>query len=80
MATLQSFEEIEAWQKTRELVREMDTVSGQGKFEKDLVLRDPMRSCAGWVGRSDTQQRTLVTASGDGYRCAPPNLRASRES
>lgn len=80
MATLQNFEEIEAWQKTRELVREMDTVSGQGKFEKDLVLRDPMRSCAGWVSLRPTQQRTLVTVSGDGYRCAPPNLRASRES
>ena len=43
MATLQNFEEIEAWQKARELVREVYAISGQGKFEKDFVLRDQMR-------------------------------------
>ena len=43
MATLQNFEEIEAWQKARELVCEVYAISGQGKFEKDFVLRDQMR-------------------------------------
>lgn len=43
MATFQSFEEIEAWQKARELVREVYVISGDGKFGKDFVLRDQMR-------------------------------------
>lgn len=43
MASIQNFEEIEAWQKARELVREVYAVSGDGKFEKDFVLRDQIR-------------------------------------
>jgi four helix bundle protein len=43
MATLQNFEEIEAWQRARELVREVYLVSGQGVFAKDFALRDQIR-------------------------------------
>jgi len=43
MPTFNSFEEIESWQKARELTREVYTVSNQGAFTKDFGLRDQMR-------------------------------------
>ena len=46
MATLQSFEEIEAWQKARELTRAVFACSGAGAFAKDFALRDQIRRAA----------------------------------
>ncbi len=43
MPTFKSFEEIESWQKARELTREVYTVSNQGAFGKDFGLRDQIR-------------------------------------
>ena len=43
MATFQSTEEIEAWEKARELTREVYTISNHGPFAKDFALRDQMR-------------------------------------
>ena len=43
MATFQSFTEIEAWQKARELAREIYQVSNQGPFSRDFGLRDQIR-------------------------------------
>jgi four helix bundle protein len=43
VATFQSFEEIAAWQKARELAREIYTVSNRGGFSKDFGLRDQIR-------------------------------------
>ena len=43
MATFQSFEEIEAWQKARKLSREVYKVSNQNPFVKDFGLRDQIR-------------------------------------
>src|SRR6266508_5946862 len=43
MATFQTFEEIEAWQKARELTREIYMVSVRGLFSKDFGLRDQIR-------------------------------------
>src|SRR5229473_8394597 len=43
MPTFQSFEEIEAWQKARELTREVYAVSDEGPFARDFGLRDQMR-------------------------------------
>ncbi|MBI3903716.1 MAG: four helix bundle protein [Nitrosomonadales bacterium] len=43
MATFKRFEEIEAWQKARELVREIYVISEQGQFARDFVLRDQIR-------------------------------------
>jgi len=40
MATFQSFEAIEAWQKARELTRGIYIVSNKGAFSKDFGLRD----------------------------------------
>jgi len=43
MGTFKSFEEIEAWQKARELIREIYSVSKRGTFSKDFALRDQIR-------------------------------------
>ena len=46
MATIQRFEDLEAWQKARELAKEVYKSSAQGKFAKDFDLRNQInRSC-----------------------------------
>jgi four helix bundle protein len=42
MATIRRFEDIEAWQKARELVREAYKVCGEGRLNKDFGLRDQL--------------------------------------
>lgn len=46
VGTFECFEEIEAWQKARVLVREVYRVSGHGAFLRDFVLRDQVRRAA----------------------------------
>jgi len=46
MATFERFEDIEAWQKARELNREIYKVSKQGAFSKDYPLRDQIRKAS----------------------------------
>ena len=43
MATFRSVEDIEVWQKARELTREIYKHSNQGLFAKDFGLRDQIR-------------------------------------
>ena len=43
MGTFKSFEEIEAWQKARELIREIYGISKRDTFSKDFALRDQIR-------------------------------------
>lgn len=43
MATFESFEDIEAWRKGRELTRDIYTISNHGPFSKDFGLRDQIR-------------------------------------
>src|ERR1700687_534406 len=43
MATFKKFEDITAWQKARELTREIYTVTSQGTFSKDFGLKDQIR-------------------------------------
>jgi four helix bundle protein len=43
MATFQKFEDIEAWQRARELTCEIYTVSNKNPFSKDFGLRDQVR-------------------------------------
>jgi four helix bundle protein len=43
MATFQKFEDIEAWQKARELNQEIYRISRQGSFSKDFGLCDQIR-------------------------------------
>jgi len=43
MARIEKFEDIEAWQKARELTREIYRLTNQGAFAKDFGLRDQIR-------------------------------------
>jgi four helix bundle protein len=46
MASIQQFENIEAWQKARELTNAVYFCSGKGAFAKDFGLRDQIRRAA----------------------------------
>ncbi len=43
MPAFQKFEDIEAWQKARELAQEVYRISSDGVFSRDFGLRDQMR-------------------------------------
>ncbi|HSB67344.1 MAG TPA: four helix bundle protein [Anaerolineales bacterium] len=43
MATIARFEDIEAWQTTRELTRQIYDLTRHGEFARDFGLRDQMR-------------------------------------
>jgi four helix bundle protein len=46
MPTFRRFQEIEAWQKARELTRDLYALCGRGRFSKDFGLRDQIRRAA----------------------------------
>ncbi|PXF60118.1 MAG: four helix bundle protein [Deltaproteobacteria bacterium] len=46
MATIQKFEDIDAWQKARELVKVIYSITNQGSFARDFGLRDQIRRAA----------------------------------
>ena len=46
MANIEKFEEIEAWQKARELTRDIYRITNQGSFARDFGLRDQIRRAA----------------------------------
>jgi four helix bundle protein len=46
MASLRKFEDIEAWQKARELARAIYAVTKDGSFGRDFGLRDQIRRAA----------------------------------
>lgn len=46
MAKIERFEDILAWQKARELVKEIYAVCNSGTFAKDFGLRDQIRRAA----------------------------------
>ena len=46
MAKIERFEDIEAWQKARELTREVYAMSNEGPFARDFGLRDQIRRAA----------------------------------
>ena len=46
---IERFEDIQAWQKARELTRMVYSVTGQGTFARDFGLRDQIRRAAGSV-------------------------------
>lgn len=43
MATFKKFEEIQAWQKAREVTQKIYSISNKGDFAKDFTLRDQMK-------------------------------------
>ena len=46
MANIKSFKDIKAWQKSRDLVKEIYRVTNNGKFTKDWSLKDQIRRAA----------------------------------
>ena len=46
MAKIEQFEDIQAWQKARELVKEVYSISNSGSFARDFGLRDQIRRAA----------------------------------
>ena len=46
---IERFEDIQGWQKARELTRLVYVVTRQGGFERDFWLRDQIRDAAGSV-------------------------------
>ncbi len=46
MAKIATFEELEGWQRARELNRAVYDCSGSGRFAKDFALRDQIRRAA----------------------------------
>ena len=46
MATITRFEDLDCWQKARELTKEVYSVSGKGAFGKDWGLKDQIRRAA----------------------------------
>jgi len=46
MATIKRFEDLESWKGARALVQEIYTVSSNGRFSRDLILRDQIRRAA----------------------------------
>ena len=43
MATFKKFEEIQAWQKAREVTKKVYVMSNKGEFARDFSLRDQMK-------------------------------------
>jgi four helix bundle protein len=43
MATIERFEDIEAWKKARELTKIIYEITAKGDFAKDYGLRDQIR-------------------------------------
>ena len=46
MATVERFEDLEVWQKAREVVNAVYQVSSDGLFSRDYALRDQIRRAA----------------------------------
>src|SRR6185369_3399800 len=46
MASIQRFEEIEAWKKGRELTRKIYQLAGRDKFARDFTLKDQIKRAA----------------------------------
>ena len=49
MATIQRFEELQSWQKARQLANAVYDLANQPGFAKDFQLRDQIRDAAGSV-------------------------------
>jgi four helix bundle protein len=46
MSRFDSFEDMEVWQKARELTRDLYAISNQGRFSRDFGLREQVRRAA----------------------------------
>jgi four helix bundle protein len=77
MPTFRSFEEIDAWQKARELTSQVYAVSNNSSFSKDFGLRDQIRrasvsvmaNIAEGFGRSGSGEFLQFLAVAKGSAC-----------
>ena len=46
MATIEKFEQIEAWQEARRLTHALYELTSEGRFARDFGLRHPIRQAA----------------------------------
>ena len=46
MSTFNKFEEIKAWQKAREITKEINLISKSERIAKDFSLTDQMKRCS----------------------------------
>ncbi|MCK4528713.1 four helix bundle protein, partial [candidate division WOR-3 bacterium] len=46
MAKIEKFEDIEAWKKAREIVKDIYGITNKGNFSQDFALKDQMRRAA----------------------------------
>ena len=46
MSKIEKFEDIKAWQKARELSKEIYLLTNKGDFSKDYSLKDQVRRCS----------------------------------
>ncbi len=49
MPKIQRFEDLQAWQKARQLTKVIDDLASNPKFSRDAYLRDQIRGAAGSV-------------------------------
>lgn len=49
MATINTFEELKVWQKSRYLCKEIYTLTREGSFAKDFALRDQINRSSGSI-------------------------------
>lgn len=49
MATIKRFEDVNAWQKARELAKLIHQVSTHGRFAKDFELKDQINCASGSI-------------------------------
>jgi four helix bundle protein len=72
MSGIEKFEDIEAWQEARELVKKIHRITREGKFGKDFALRDQIWRAAisimsniaeGFARKSDKEFRQFLYIS-----------------
>ncbi|TET37216.1 MAG: four helix bundle protein [Planctomycetota bacterium] len=72
MGGIEKFEDIEAWQEARELVKDIHRITREGRFSKDFILRDQVWRSAvsimsniaeGFARKSDKEFRQFMYIS-----------------
>ena len=68
MATFKKFEDIEAWQKSRQLTKQIYRISRTGAFARDYGLRDQIRQFLATAKGSAAEVKCqLYVALDEGY-------------
>lgn len=49
MATIQTFEDLQVWQKSRSMCKEIYTLTHEGGFARDYALRDQINRSSGSI-------------------------------